>query len=84
MKLRYIIVILFIVLAVFIITTNNLNLKDSSDRKTFIKTYTGYITKVGKNIKDLTKQAIQQDWRIKNETTKINGWMHILYKKNNR
>ena len=64
MKKVTIAVILFLLIGSFIIIKqNNLDVKeDSKDRISFVKKFTGWLFNIGKNIKDLTGQATQQEW----------------------
>ena len=56
--------VIFLVIGAFlIIIQNNLDLKnDSEDRVSFVKKFSGWLFNVGKNVKDLTGQATQQEW----------------------
>ncbi len=57
-------VIVFLVIGAFlIIEQNNFDLKENSkDRVSFAKKFSGWLFNVGKNVKDLTGQATQQEW----------------------
>ncbi|MFH1849636.1 MAG: hypothetical protein ABH879_05605 [archaeon] len=59
----WIIVIAFLVVGGFIIKgAYNLNLESQEDRKTFIGKFAAWVLHLGGNVKDLTGQAIEQDW----------------------
>lgn len=62
-KLALIITIFLIVGAYLIVKNNDYNLKDNpEDRTSFLKDFTGWLTNLGKNLKDITGEATKQDW----------------------
>ena len=62
-KIMLIIIIFLIVGAFMIIKQNNLDLDENSkDRISFAKKFSGWVFNVGKNIKELTGEATNQEW----------------------
>ena len=57
-------VVIFLILGAYLITTkNSYDLKeDSQDRISFLKDFSGWIVNLGKNVKELSGTAKDQDW----------------------
>ena len=73
-KLTVIIAIFLLIGAYMIVKDKDYDLKeDSQDRVSFLKDFTGWITNLGKNVKDLGSEAKDQEWLPQeyNETDKI-------------
>ncbi|MBI2106159.1 hypothetical protein HYT56_04975 [Candidatus Woesearchaeota archaeon] len=64
MKRITIAIIIFLVIgAFFIVSQNNLDLKENpEDRISFTEKFSGWLFKIGRNIRDLTGEATQQEW----------------------
>jgi hypothetical protein len=62
-KIALIITIFLIVGAYLIVKDNDYNLKDDSeDRTSFVKDFTGWLTNLGSNLKEVTGEATKQEW----------------------
>ncbi|NQV09411.1 hypothetical protein HQ529_06175 [Candidatus Woesearchaeota archaeon] len=74
MKLMWI-VIVFLVIGGFIIAkSNDLDLEEGDDRKTFLKTFGGWIVDTGKNVKGVTSYAVKEyDWLPEDNETNLSG-----------
>ena len=57
-------VVIFLILGAYLITTRaNYDLKDESqDRISFLKDFSGWIVNLGKNVKELSGTAKDQEW----------------------
>jgi len=57
-------VVIFLILGAYLITTqNSYDLKENSqDRISFLKDFSGWIVNLGKNVKELSGTAKDQDW----------------------
>lgn len=57
-------VVIFLVIGAYLITTRaNYDLKENSqDRVSFLKDFSGWIVNLGKNVKELSGTAKDQDW----------------------
>ena len=64
MKKLTIIVIVFLLIGAYLITTKNSYdiKKDSQDRISFLKDFSGWVVNLGKNLKELTGMAQKQEW----------------------
>jgi len=62
MKLWVIVLIFLVIGGYIIVQANNINLKQGEDREEFIFRFTDWLVGLGRNIVDLTGQAIAQDW----------------------
>jgi len=62
-KLTIAILVFLLIGAYLIVKQNDLDLKsEQEDRVSFAKKFSGWVFNIGKNIKDLTGQATQQEW----------------------
>lgn len=62
-KISILIIIFLVIGAFLIVKQNNFDLKENSeDRISFAKKFSGWIVNIGKNIKDLTGEATNQEW----------------------
>jgi len=62
-------ILIFLAIGGYIIKSNlDLALDEKDDQKTFAYEFGKWTVKLGKNLKDLTGQAIKQEWLPKNET----------------
>jgi hypothetical protein len=73
MKKLLVIIVLFLLIGGFlIIRRNSLDVKqDSSDRKEFLSEFTGWILKLGSNIKDVTSYTAKKDWLPEEENKTV-------------
>lgn len=62
MKTLMFIVIFFMIGALFIISENNLALKDSGSFNKFVSLYSGWLAKVFENTKSTTGYIVRMDW----------------------
>ncbi len=64
MKKIFIIIIVFLLIGTYLITTrSNYNLKENKeDRISFLKEFSGWIINLGRNMKELTGMAQKQEW----------------------
>jgi len=69
-KLMFIIIVFLFIGGYMIKTTYDLNLEKSEDQKTFFAKFVTWLFQLGGNIKDLTGQAVEQEWLPNNETDK--------------
>ena len=70
-KLFIFTVLLLVVVSVFIVVQNNLNVKETSGRKAFLGVFTGWVVKTFKNMADVTAYAVKHDWtpdKMENKT----------------
>ena len=61
-------VVILIIVSVFIVIKNYLNLKESNDRKAFFGSLTGWAIKSTKNVADTATYAVNKDWKPENAT----------------
>ena len=62
-KIALIITIFLIVGGYLIIKNNDYDLKENpEDRTSFVKDFTGWLTNLGSNLKEVTGEATKQDW----------------------
>lgn len=61
-KLIILFIILLIVGAYLIKTNQNLDLENKEDQKTFLSSFTNWLSKLFENAKEITSLAIKQDW----------------------
>ena len=61
-RLIIILIIAILLVGIFIIATNNLNLTKKADSNEFIKTYSGWLIKVAKNSVNTAGYVIKMDW----------------------
>lgn len=63
MKKLIVISILILLIGGYLIKTSyNLDFDESQDKKTFVKTFTSWISKLFSNLKSITTYAVKQDW----------------------
>ena len=63
MRKLFIIIVIVLIIGGFVIKSSyDLNVKDKSDRKTFLGLFSNWIFKMGRNIVSLTSSAVKQDW----------------------
>ncbi|MBS3167006.1 hypothetical protein J4403_02250 [Candidatus Woesearchaeota archaeon] len=67
-KIISFLVLTLLVVSVFIIVKKDLNLKESSDRKAFLGSLTGWAVKSTKNVADTATYAVKKDWKPENAT----------------
>lgn len=69
MKILTIFIIILLLLGAYmIISSSKLNLENKEDQKTFVKQFSSWISKLVGNLKQLTSQAVKQDWLPVNNT----------------
>jgi flagellar basal body-associated protein FliL len=61
-RLIIILIIAILLVGIFIIATNNLNLAKKADSNEFIKTYSDWMIKVAKNSVNTVGYVIKMDW----------------------
>ena len=74
-KLIILVLIVLIIGGYIIKSSYDLSLKDTEDRTTFVKLFSKWIFKLGKNIASLTSSAVKEDWspiENKNDTKTTN------------
>ncbi len=62
MRLTTIIILILIIGAVFIVTTQKIDLGEKEGKVTFAKAFVKWIVQISSNLKDLTMHAISQNW----------------------
>lgn len=67
-KLMIIIILILLIGGYMIVRSYDLNLENKGDRKTFFKIFTGWLVKLGNNLKQLAANAVRQDWSPTNNT----------------
>jgi len=73
-KITIAVVIFLIVGGYIIVSSQNLDLEDKGDQKTFLKTFGRWVVGVGKNIKDVAGYAVKEhDW-LPNQTNETGDY----------
>lgn len=72
MKKLIIFIILFFIIGGYLIATrNNLDIKENlKDQKEFLSKFTGWIFKLGGNVKEITSLTTKQEWLPDKEENK--------------
>lgn len=68
MKILMIVIMFFVIGALFIISENNLYMGKAEDSGKFSKLYSAWLDNIFSNIKSVTGYVINLDWLPKNET----------------
>ena len=61
-KIIVILIILLIIAGIFLVVSNNYNLTKKSDSSQFIKSYTGWVSKVFTNAVNTVGYVVKMDW----------------------